>query len=263
MVTPAYLSSWDFALELLTFPTPTTSKELPPICEGDAAAAGFDTEIRYGEKNRSFANLRTYFINDENPLLNRTSLPRGSIDSERYRLSLQDQTFFTEDITGLINITKLSDKFVLQDFFQSEFRVEPNPDNIVALNKVSPNYTLTAFTRFQANTFFEPPNVCRSGAHYRQPVFCSPIFYEANHFANLDVVSEVPHQILGATIDSFHQYLPQITSRLRRAACGPAHDLLQSVPQRGRRGFRAERQSAHPRVYFATGGAAESAGPGR
>ena len=97
LVTPAYLSSWGVSLlSYVTFPITDNIKGTfrLDLRGRRGLAAGFDTEIRYGEKNRSFANLRTYFINDENPQLNRTSLPRGSIDSERYRLSLQRPDIF-------------------------------------------------------------------------------------------------------------------------------------------------------------------------
>ena len=43
----------------------------------------------------------------------------------------------------------------MQDFYQNEFRINPVPDNVVALTKTDPCYTLTAIARFQANEFFE------------------------------------------------------------------------------------------------------------
>ncbi len=52
-------------------------------------------------------------------------------------------------------MTKLSDAFVMQDFYQNEFRINPVPDNVVALAKTDPFYTLTAIARFQANEFFD------------------------------------------------------------------------------------------------------------
>ena len=88
-------------------------------------ALGFESDINYGKDKDSLAKLRTYFLQDQNPELNRTNLPRGSIPTARYRVSLQNRTNFNdaEDIYGLVNVTKLSDAFVLQDFFQSEFQL--------------------------------------------------------------------------------------------------------------------------------------------
>ena len=62
---------------------------------------------------------------------------------------------------------------MLQDFFQTEFRIDPQPDNVVALTKYNPRYTLTAFTRFQVNNFFEAterlPEIALDVT--RQPIF--------------------------------------------------------------------------------------------
>ena len=42
----------------------------------------------------------------------------------------------------------------MEDFFQGEFRVDPVPDNVIAVAKTDPFYTITAIERFQANQFF-------------------------------------------------------------------------------------------------------------
>ena len=87
-------------------------------------ALGFESDINYGKDEDSFAKLKSYFLQDQNPELNRTNLPRGTVPTSRYRFSLQDRTYFNdaEDIYALVNVTKLSDAFVMQDFYQSEFR---------------------------------------------------------------------------------------------------------------------------------------------
>jgi hypothetical protein len=144
------------------------------------AAIGFDAEMNYGKNDSSHFNLRTYFIDDQNPDINQTSVPRGDIGSARYRVTLEDRTNFTSDIYGIVDITKLSDAFVMEDFYQSEFRINPNPDNVVAVTKTDPIYTLTAIARFQANGFFETterlPEIVLDVA--RTPIFGSPIFYQ-------------------------------------------------------------------------------------
>jgi LPS-assembly protein len=95
-------------------------------------------------------------------------------------VTLEDQTNFTEDIYAIVDVTKLSDAFVMQDFFQSEFRVNPVPDNVVSVAKTDPIYTLTAIARFQANEFFQQterlPEIVLDVT--RHPLFGGPIFYE-------------------------------------------------------------------------------------
>ena len=72
-------------------------------------------------------------------------------------MSFQDRTYFTENhgLYATVNVTKLSDAYVLQDFYQTKFRFDPQPDNVVALTKTDPFYTLTAITRFQENSVFD------------------------------------------------------------------------------------------------------------
>ena len=183
VISPAYTSSWGPSLlSRVSFPI---TKDINASARLDyrirrGVAIGFDPTIRYGAGNNSFAKIRTYFLQDQNPTLNRTSLPRGSIHDQRYRVSLENRTNFSSDIAGFAKITKLSDSFVLQDFFQTEFRLDPQPDNVISVAKSDPLYSLTAYTRFQINNFFEAterlPEVALEFA--RQPLFGSRIFYE-------------------------------------------------------------------------------------
>ncbi|MGI9087685.1 MAG: LPS-assembly protein LptD [Chthoniobacterales bacterium] len=221
LISPAYLSSWGPSiLSRLTFPI---TKDITGTARLDlrgrrGIAFGFDSSIEYGEKKSSSAKLRTYFLRDQNPFINRTALPRGSIPTDRFRLSLTDRTRITDEITGTVNVTRLSDPFILQDFFPSEFRVNPQPDNLVAVTKVNPLYTLTAYSRFQLNDFYEAterlPEIALDVK--RQPVFGSPIFYEGEtSFGSLRRSFGTSQTLNGSELrnyealrfDSFHQFV--------------------------------------------------------
>jgi LPS-assembly protein len=182
-ISPAYLSSWGPSLlTAVTFPiTDKIKGTLRLDYRGRRGAAiGFDGHIDYGKDDSSWAKLKTYYLQDQNPLINRTSVPRGLVSTGRYRATLESQTNFTSDIYGIVDITKLSDPFVMQDFYQSEFRLDPVPDNVVALTKTNPFFTLTGIARFQANEFFEQterlPEVVLDIK--RHALFGGPIFYE-------------------------------------------------------------------------------------
>ena len=221
VISPAYMSSWGPSLlGRVTFPV---AKNIKGTLRLDyryrrGAAIGFSPDIVYGKNNTSYAKIRTYFALDRNPEINRTSLPRGDLTDKRYRVSLEDRTFFTSDIEGFAKLSKLSDPFILQDFFQSEFRIDPQPDNVVSLNRRSSLYTLTAYTRFQMNDFFEAterlPELALDVA--RQPVFRSPIFYEAETSAGFLRRNFAEGALLRGSLlqdydtfrfDSFHQFL--------------------------------------------------------
>jgi len=182
-VSPAYLSSWGpSVLTQVTFPiTDNIKGRLRLDYRGRRGVAiGFESDIDYGKDNSSYAKLKTYYIQDQNAEINKTALRRGDVSAGRYRVGLEDRTNFTNDIYAIVDVTKLSDAFVMQDFYQNEFRINPVPDNVIALTKSDPFYTLTAITRFQVNEFFEQterlPEVVLDVK--RHALFGGPVFYE-------------------------------------------------------------------------------------
>jgi len=190
-VTPAYTSNWGpTLLTQVMFPiTDHIKARLRLDYFGRRGPAiGFDPVIDYGKEESSQARFKTFYIHDQNPDINQTNVPRGEISDDRYRLSLEDRTNFTDDIYATANITKLSDAFVMQDYYPGEFRIDPVPDNVVALTKTNPVFTLTGIARFQANDFFttteRSPEVVLDIK--RHALFGGPIFYEGETgFANL------------------------------------------------------------------------------
>ena len=215
-IAPADLSSWGPSLlTQVTFPiTEDIKGRLRLDYRGRRGPAiGFDSDIDYGKDKSSNLKLKTYYADDQNPDINPTAFRRGDVSSQRYRVTLQDTTYFTKDIYGTVNVTRLSDPFIMQDFYQSEFRIDPVPDNVIALTKADPFYTLTAITRFQMNDFFEQterlPEVVLDIK--RQALFGSPIFYEGESgFADLhrSFADGSGFESYGTTrLDTFHQLL--------------------------------------------------------
>ncbi|MEO5719055.1 MAG: hypothetical protein ABIR29_10835, partial [Chthoniobacterales bacterium] len=213
-IAPAYLSSWGPSLlGQITFPIgeKITSTVKLDYRSRRGVALGFDAEMSYGKNDRSKAKFSSYFLQDQNPDLNRTALPRNGTPTSRFRLSLQDRTYLTDDLEATIDVTKLSDAFILQDFFPSEFRVNPEPDNVLALTKTSPWYTLTAYGRFAFNTFFETterlPEIALDIK--RNGLFGGPIFYEgetsAGQLRRNFPANSIYEDYDAFRIDSFHQ----------------------------------------------------------
>jgi LPS-assembly protein len=215
MISPAYLSSWGpSVLGRVTMPL---TDDIKAVFRLDyryrrGAAFGFEPDIHFGADKQSWARIRTYFLKDENPDINQTSIVRSDVPEGRYRVSLQSRTKFAEDIYGIANITKLSDEYILQDFFQGEFQLNPQPDNIVAVTKTNPNYTITALARFQANDFFETTERLPQLAFdvKRLPLFGGPIFYEGEtSFADLRRSfpdGSLSHDYSTLRLDTFHQF---------------------------------------------------------
>jgi LPS-assembly protein len=190
-VTPAYTSTWGPSLlTQIMFPiTDYVRARLRLDYFGRRGPAiGFDPVIDYGKEKSSQARLKTFYIDDQNPDINQTNIPRVGVPESRYRVSLEDRTNFTDDIYATANITKLSDQYVMQDYYPGEFRIDPVPDNVVAVTKTNPIFTLTGIERFQANDFFttteRQPEVVLDVK--RHGLFGGPIFYEGETgFANL------------------------------------------------------------------------------
>ncbi len=215
-IAPAYLSSWGPSLlGKITFPI---GDKIGATVRLDyrarrGEAIGFDSTVHYGKDDKSEAKLTTYYLQDQNPLLNRTSLPRGFIPTGRYRYTVENRTKLTEALELTADITKLSDPFILQDFFPSEFRVDPRPDNNVAATYTQDNYTLTAYARYQLNRFFETterlPEVDLDIK--RQELLHTGIFYEGESSA-AELERNFPN---GSTftdysvfrVDTFHQLI--------------------------------------------------------
>jgi LPS-assembly protein len=215
MISPAYLSSW--GPSILGRVTMPLTDDIKGVFRLDyryrrGVAFGFEPDIKFGTDKLSWARIRTYFLKDDNPEINQTSIVRPPISEGRYRVSLQSRTKFTDDITGITNITKLSDAFVLEDFFQGEFQVNPQPDNIIAVTKWNPGYTITGLARFQANDFFQTTERLPEAAFdvTRQPLFGGPIFYEGeNSISELRRSFEEGsafHDYSTLRLDSFHQF---------------------------------------------------------
>src|SRR6266446_3187871 len=111
-ISPAYTSTWGPSLlTQVNFPiTDNIQGRLQLDYFGRRGPAiGFDPVIDYGKDENSQAKLKTFFINDQDPNLNQTSIPRQGVPTGRYRLSLEDRTNFTDSIYGIANLTKLSD----------------------------------------------------------------------------------------------------------------------------------------------------------
>jgi LPS-assembly protein len=257
MVSPAYMSSWGPSLlGRAAFPI---SQHVRGTVRLDyrvrrGVAIGFQPDINF-PKNAGYAKIRSYFVDDQNPTLNRTSLPRSAFPNERYRFAMESRFTLKPDVTGFVLANKMSDPFVHQDFFQTEFTVDPQPDNIVAVNKYDPRYSLTAYTRYQLNRFYDAterlPEVALDIK--RQPILGSGIFYEGEaSFGNLRrnfARGSYFQDYEALRLDTFHQFLYPKTYL----------GWLSFVPRVGFRGtyysetrnvdglvFPAERERAHP-----------------
>lgn len=215
-LTPGYKSGWGaFVLTSYTFPLADkwTGKLHLDLRSQRGVGVGFDSTLRFGRDDRSWALFRSYYVDDAEPGTNKTGLSREPVDASRYRVALEGRIYVTDDIYATMDINKLSDRRFEEDFFESEFRLDPQPDAVLALTKWDPNYTITAIGRQQLNNFFDKterlPEVVLDIK--RQELFGSPIFYEGETGVgrfrrNFAKGSRFPDYDV-TRADSFHQLL--------------------------------------------------------
>ena len=189
-LSPGYDSTWGaYLLTTFTFPIATNVSGTlrVDLRSSRGPALGLDVHYHLGEERESFGRLQVYGIEDQEPNLNETALDRVPIDEGRYRLLYQSRTKLTDDTSAVVDFNKLSDQYLLQDFYPNIFAYNPQPDTYSELVKQGEAYTLTALVRPQVNTFQETaerlPDLGWEVA--RTPLFNGPIFYESTNSAAL------------------------------------------------------------------------------
>ena len=135
-------------------PTGSSFSTANPFANGDEFAlqgAALSHQIRRAEGFQALS----YYVRDDHPDLNRTSLDRFPVDPNRYRFALKGTQFLTEDLYIKVDLDKLSDRYMLQDFYEGEFTRDPNPDNVMSLTYRQPAFAASLVGRAQFNDFFD------------------------------------------------------------------------------------------------------------
>ncbi len=215
-LTPGYLSQWGaFLLGQYSFPIAQDweGKIRLDLRSTRGVAVGFESRYKIGGEQRNWGRFRSYYAQDAAPYTNHTALGREDVNHERYRVSLQQKLYITDDVYANVNINKLSDAFILQDFLRNEFRLDPQPDNVISLTKWDNDYTATLIGRKQLNNFFDATERLPEFALdiKRQALFDSPIFYQgesgiANLRRNFSKFSGEP-DYRTVRLDTFHEIL--------------------------------------------------------
>ena len=183
---PGYDSGWGaYLLTSYTFPIGTGNNFLATIRQDYRTlrgyAIGFDANLKFGKNDRSTGKFISYYANDQNPTKvgGAGELPEPT-NHQRYRVSFKQKLYLTDDIYATFDITKLSDQDFMQDFYPSENRFDPQPDNNINLTKLDDIYSLSLLTRWQMNSFQETterkPELALDVK--QEPLFGLPIYYD-------------------------------------------------------------------------------------
>ncbi len=117
-----------------------------------------DNGYRIGNPNLGRLTLYYAYDTDATTGINDSVRPDSLVDENRYRIGFQHRIFIPGPAESTwyldFDITKLSDQFMLEDYFLNEFRMEPEPDSNIKLVKHDDRFTATLLARMQVNEFF-------------------------------------------------------------------------------------------------------------
>ena len=166
---------------------------------------------RWGEGTLSY-----YYTRDDNPGTNGLLAP---VRDNRQRLvfSYQANPFTNFNVKSLVRYQ--NDIGVVRDFFESEYRRDPQPNTFFEANKFWRNFSLDVLAQPRVNDFYETverlPDVRLTG--FRQQLGDSPFYYESESSAGYyrRLFAETNGAPMGrsfeaARADTYHQItLPQ------------------------------------------------------
>jgi LPS-assembly protein len=153
---PGYYSDWGFyTLSEWNFPIADNWQARLHVDyrEQRGVAAGLDSDYRYGPDDRNWGRFETYFAPDSSPPTIEVNGNKEHVTSDRYRVSIQDRLYVTDDLWASVDINKISDVRMLRDFLPNEYRLDPQPDNVLNLTQWSQFSTMEVTYRDQLNTY--------------------------------------------------------------------------------------------------------------
>jgi LPS-assembly protein len=150
-----------------------------------------DTRI---ENRDEISGLGLYYANDIAPETQRSGVPRGHVDPDRYRVELKHRIKFDAkgdaDWRFDSNLTLLSDSHYLEDFDMVNYRTNPAPDNTLGIYRRDDSSLLSLYARFRLNDFYRAdtrmPEVAFDQA--RRPIFGLPLLHEGK--TSLGIIGE-------------------------------------------------------------------------
>lgn len=170
---------------------------------------GFGPDFNYDAGLIGQGTLSGYYIRDQEPDTDSTG---AEINRDRHRISFSHRATLRTNLTATVVVREQSDPYVIRDFFESEYRHNPQPQSFLELDQHWSNWSLNLLARPQLNDFYQTverlPDVKLNGI--RQQVGASPLFYESD--SSIGYFRFRPADGLGTNYaavraDSYHQLL--------------------------------------------------------
>ncbi len=141
----------------------------------------YDTRLK---DNKNLGWLKTYYLNDWDPSLERSSEDRGFVNEDRWKFELKHRLDLQQSESSRtyleFDITALSDRYFLEDFEPGTFKIDPNPDNEVGIFHRNPSILAGLYTRLRLSDFYQTdtrlPELFLD--QVKGPIFETPILHE-------------------------------------------------------------------------------------
>ena len=145
-------------------------------------AGGLDVDYDLGLLGDG--DVSVYIMNDRDPQSGAGSRS-GSIEftdrTDRHRLSLFHSVNIETNFTAKLLFQDQSDRFMNRDFFESEFRQDPQPESHIEIAKHWENFSVSLLAQPQVDDFYQTverlPELRVTGL--RQRLGETPLFYES------------------------------------------------------------------------------------
>jgi LPS-assembly protein len=168
---------------------------------------------RWGDGTLSY-----YYTHDDNP---RTNFINSPVYENRQRVyfSYLATPYTNLEVRSLVRYQ--NDAGIVRDFFEGEYRQNPQPDTFVEADKLWRNFSLDVLARPRVNEFYETverlPDVRLTG--FRQELGNTPLYYESESsagyyrrlFAETNSIFARTNNFEAARADTYHQItLPEM-----------------------------------------------------
>jgi LPS-assembly protein len=166
---------------------------------------------RWGE-----GSFKYYYTYDNDPASGTNGLD-APVESSRQRVYFSYQANPATNLNVKSLVRYQSDIGVVKNFFEGEYRQDPQPDTFVEVNKFWQNFSLDVLVHPRVNDFYETverlPDVRLSG--FRQQLWSTPVYYQSEssvgYYERLFAETNgapIPSPNFAATrADTYHQLL--------------------------------------------------------
>lgn len=149
---------------------------------------GYGQQVRWRlPENNARGRIRGYYTADDLPIRSegQRAIREGLVDTDRYWLGFNHAQSVGPRQSLITELNYVSDPFVLEDFFDRDFRRGVQPENRVTLTHRGENFTAALLLNMRLNDFYENVNRLPEASLdiSRRQIFTTPFYYESENSA--------------------------------------------------------------------------------